>query len=77
MGGVWHGLAVGWEENVVGTFIQAEPSDRRGAHIQLDCFSGSLTTVAEKKTRLTVSFQLALPHRDQPGVPVGYQRLAN
>lgn len=49
-GGVWHGLAVGWEENVVGTFIQAEPSDRRGAHIQLDCFSGSLTTVAEKKT---------------------------
>ena len=71
---------------MVGTFIQAEPSDRRGAHIQLDCFSGSLTTVAGMKARLTVSFQatlsgllliqswkLALPRHDQPGVPVGYQ----
>ena len=71
---------------MVGTFIQAEPSDRRGAHIQLDCFSGSVTTVAGTKARLTVSFQatlsgllliqswkLALPRHDQPGVPVGYQ----
>lgn len=85
-GGVWRGLGVGWEENVVGTFIQAEPSDCRGAHIRLDCFSVSLTTVAGKKARLTVSFQaalsgllllqswkLALPCRDRPGVPGGYQ----
>ena len=71
---------------MVGTFIQAEPSDHRGAHIRLDCFSGSLTTVAGTKARLTVSFQaalsgllllrswkLALPRCDQPGVPLGCQ----